>query len=402
MIGIAISPFNRFGGGGGLSPVELGNLIDHDFTTAGSLSDFTEVKPNSTMSMTGGYFRVVQAVGTGNFNNYVTYNTYGSTNLEKFTLETIVIPRTLTSDSYGVSLSIKRTQGYESSPDYIGFLEMDSSANKGLLAIYTSNPMAQIVGSATNLSFSVNDRIKMTWERTLNVLRLTCENLTNPNTVSVSYTVPFAFPSSPQRFAGMIGKPTMYFSGGTQDFEYLTYSSTCKKNVHVTYFGDSITWGYGTSAIANRYADVLMDGSSKAYNVCGSAGATTGDLVLCLNEMALLNSTYNVLCIGVNDQGLGVSTATSKTNLETILAALPNTKILNYLIPFLTNDPTSYNAMLDTITGGYKIVDLTTALGTGSPKLPNASLYTVDLIHPNDTGADTIATTYATEAPELI
>lgn len=400
MIGIGLTPFASRGGSGGLSPVELGTVIDFDFTTAGSLSDFTQVKPNTTVSLTGGHLRAVQSPATANFTNYITYDAYGSTNLNKWVMETVVIPKDLTATSYGVSLGIKRTQGYESSPDYIGFLEMDSGAYKGLLAIYTSNPFALIVGSATNLSFSLNDRIKLTFERNLNVLTLTAVNLTSASTATVTYTIAYAFPSSPYRFAAQIGKPTIYFSGGTQDFEYLTYSSTCKKNVHVTYFGDSITWGYGTTVIANSFPNRIMSGSSKQYNVCGSPGATSADLVLCLNEMALLNSTYNVLCIGVNDQGLGVSVPTTKTNLEALLAGLGGTKILNYLIPFGTNDPATFNAMIDTIATG-PIPDLTTVLGTGTPKYPNPSLYTVDLIHPNDAGADVIDDEFLLKYPQL-
>jgi len=382
------------GGSSFPSPAPLGTLFDVDFTTLNNLTDFTQVKPNTTISLTGGYLRAVQSPGTGTFLNYITYDSYGSSILEKWSIESIIIPRTLVVDSYGVSLGMKSTQTNRPVNDFSGFMQMNSGAGNGTVNIYNQN--TTVLSTSGTLTFSVGDRIKITFTRNANVLTFTAQNLTNPNTITTSYTIAVAY-GSPY-FTPIIGKPTMWFHGGTQDVEYFKYSSTAMKNANATYWGDSITSEYGVPTVGDRYADKI--GSTKTYNVCGSPSALSADLILCQNEITLLNSRYNVFCIGVNDQAVGTPVATSKANLQSLLASTPNTKILNYLIPFTTNNPATWNAMIDTIKQNT-VVDLTTVLGTGTPKLPNATYYNADLIHPNAAGAIQIANEYALKYPEL-
>jgi len=380
-----------WGSGSGGVPVEMGELFNNDFTSLGNLDDFTQVKPNSTISLTGGYLRNEQNPGYGTFADYISYNGYGSTILEKWTMEAVIIPKNLTATSWGVSLGIKNNQASFNPNNILGFLELDNSVANGKLVIF--NGGGALATSAGNLTYTLDDRIKLSYTRNAFTLSLTAENLTNPNTVTVSYNIPtntYPYVELPP----VIGKPSMFFSGGTQDVEYFKYSSTALKNADISFIGDSVTVAYGPSSVANRYADLIMSGSSLAYNVCASSGATTIDVLLCMNELLLLNSNKYVLCLSINDSSYGVPLATTKANFEYLINNLSGTKVLNYLIPYGGTDPALYNAMMDTVIGAGTIVDLTTALGTGTPKLPVPAYYLPDLIHPNDSGHSVISATY--------
>lgn len=390
-----------FGSSGGSTtpepiPVPLGTLFDFNFATAANLNDFTQTKPNSTMTLSGGYLHVENNPGSGGFGNYIIFNGYESSIVEKNTLETIVIPRNTTADSYGVSIGFIRTQILAGAGDLWGFMEMDSSSDKGRLYIYQGVGIVATSG-VVHLTYSNNHRLKISLNRNINTYVFTAENLTVPDILSISYTTSNAY-SGPGNQT--IGKPILYFSGGTQDVESWTGSSLAMKNAKVTFIGDSITNGYGVPAISDRYATKIMNGSLNEYNVCGSSGSQSSDWLLCRNELAALNSEYYVICAGVNDQLQGVAVNTTKSNLQTLIAALPGIKILNYIIPVGTNDPAPYNAMIDTI-ATLPIPNITNVLGTGTPKLPNPIYYNADVIHPIVPGHTEMTNEYLLKYPQL-
>lgn len=377
-----------------LPPSLIGDLFNKDFTTMGNLSEFTEVSPNGAFTLTGGYLNVTNS-GSATFDDYLYYNTYGTTFLENYTIETVVIPRNFNSSSYGISVGIFRTASQYNSNVYKAFLRMDSGG-KGIVYFIRGegNVYSFVATSGSSVSYSVGDRIKLTLTRNKHTYTCTATNLTVASTASVTYTLD---PNT--EFTCAIGKPCIFSEGGTQDIEYLKYSSASYKNVDTAFFGDSITMQYGTTVLGNRYADLVMSGSSKSYTLCYAVGSTIQEIYSCINEMSLINPKYAVICVGSNDQLGGVPASTSKTYLENIINNLPvtTTKVLNYLIPCTTINPTTYNAMIDTLTASP--VDLTSALGTGG--LPNATYYKADLVHPNNSGASIMASTYLSSYPQL-
>lgn len=63
--------------------------------------------------------------------------------------------------------------------------------------------------------------------------------------------------------------------------------------------------------------------------------------------------------------------------------------------------PVSWNNMIDTLGITNTIVDLTSTIGTGTPKLANPIYYNLDLVHPNDAGDVLIANKYRSDYPDL-
>lgn len=374
---------------GGASPVPepLGELFNQDFATIGSLSDYTIVNPGGgTVGLSGGFLRAVYSPGPGTFANYIQYNGYGSTNLEEYTLETIITPRTFTVNSYGIGLGLVKTQLSNIVESYGGFLQMNNGVDKGKIQITYGTGPAFYAAGATKLLFSVDDRIKITFTRSKLHYTFTAENLTVPHTVSVTYDSVTAY-GNINLTANPISKPAIFFAGGTIDVEYLTANSPAQKNIDILFYGDSITAQYGVPTLPDRYADKVMSGSLKSYTVCASPGGTTEDFLQCLNEIVLLNPDYLFFECGINDLAYS-SIAAAKIAFQSIIAGKASrTKIIqSYIVPYQTNDPAAWNTMIDQI-AVRPPVDFTTALGTGTPKLPDPTFYNADLVHPNDTGS---------------
>jgi len=387
---------------GSIAPVPMGELINFDFTTALNLDDFTVASPDGTITLTGGYLRSVNT-GAINFNNYVTFNPYGSTVLNKWRVEIVFIVRSAVAPTtYGISCGINQTQLFNPGAAYAGFARFDT-ANAG--TTYVLN-RAGFVGLATDgpFTWAVGDRIMLAFERDEELLTVIETNLDDPGSITASYATITSYPST--TLPPIMGKPTIWFHGGTQDVEYLKYSSTSWKNASINFIGNSETVGYGVADMADRYSNVIMAGSTKKWNNIGSSGMYTQDLALITNELNLLNSEIYSINLGVNDRIGNVPSNEFRDHLQTAIGLLPVTsqKIVNTLIPNLTNDPDAYNAETTDMAndlGLNPVVDLTTVLGTGTPKLPNPALYVADMIHLNVDGQADAAGEYLDKYPSL-
>ena len=169
------------------APTHLGTLINQDFTTLGSLSNYTITHPNSTIALSGGYLRMTHQPGTGGFANYIRYDGYGASSLQNWEHEVVVIPRANGATDYGISLGTI-TANANFSVTWAVFLNLTNSASAGKLQIYSSGVAKGALSSA--VSFSLGDRLKLQFNRTGQVYTASVTNLTtSSSTFTTSYTV---------------------------------------------------------------------------------------------------------------------------------------------------------------------------------------------------------------------
>lgn len=377
------------------TPVPLGEIVNFDFTNAANLNDFTIVNPASTISLSGGYLRLNNNPGSGGFGNYIQYNTYGSSALRYFEYETVVIPRDKTNETYGVTLGTVNTN--TSAPNALfGFFALFDGG--GYVQIYL-NGIALSAQSPT-LAYSINDRIKLTFERNEIVYTITAANLTTlSSTVTVSYTVTT---DNTGETVNSTCKPAIYSNGGTQDVEYLVISSTEWKNPRVAFVGNSITYAYSATELDSTWSRSLMSGSLNKYAVCASPGDKTQDVLNRMSELLLINPQYVCLMVGGNDILFGVPTATWQSNMTSIIYQLENngsTVLLLYATPRDATNVTSVNTFIDT-KPNLKI-NTFTPLSDGGTGL-NAPYDSGDGVHPNDAGHRIIRNTVLAAAGNLI
>lgn len=378
----------------------LDTLISQDFTTMGNLNDYTAVTPASTMVLTGGYLRFTNA-GSGGFANYLRYDAYGSTQLEKFELETIIIPRNLTASSFGASIGIISTNT-TAVVSFQGFLELDSSANNGKVRIYKNGSAISLMSSA--LVYSLGDRIRLHFKRTYFTFVLTAYNMETGLSVSTSYTTSQSVTSDTPNTTG---KPCLWSQGGIQDISGLWMRSETNKNVNILYIGNSITEGFSATTLPARYLEIVMANSTKIYSVYACVGSKTADILACMNEITLINAQYNIFMFGGNDVASGVSAPVYQSNYTSVRNTLVTTngKIVIHcfatprnafdmsavLNPFILSTFT-----LDQVIQGtyYNLKD---SSGFGLDPLFDIG----DGTHPNNTGHLVAGNTITSSAPQL-
>lgn len=365
--------------------VQAGQLFNFDFTTAGSLSDFTITNPASIWALSGGYLRITNSPGSGGFGNHARYNGYGATQLSRYTLETTFIPRDRVAASFGITLAMKSVNT-TSVVDIQCFFEQDST-NPGKLTIYR-NAVSQAV-SGSNLSWSVGDRIKLTMVQDFLTVTFTATNLTAGGSVSVSKVFSQVVTSATSYTTA---KPAFYSNGGLQDVEYLKYSSTEYKNSKLMVLGDSITMGYSCTTEANSWFKLLTAAGRWRYLNLGNPSAKTTEILGLQNELEIFNPQYVLVMMAGNDLAQGVPAATYEPNYLTIinrLKAKGTTVIHSYATPRDATNMTPLNTYIETYTD--QTIDNFTPLKDGGTGL--AAPYDQDGTHITDAGGIVFANT---------
>ncbi len=129
--------------------------------------------------------------------------------------------------------------------------------------------------------------------------------------------------------------------------------------------------------------------------VDASVGGVSGDVLLYMKELLLIQSKTYVLMIGVNDLDDSVSDATFKANYASIVTQLKSigSRVFHCLItPKNGPDPTTWNTWISSTYASDTIIDtFTPIVGTGYAL--NAIYDSGDHEHPNDAGHALLGTT---------
>lgn len=380
----------------------LGVIYKKDFTQLSNLNDFTIVEPDATIALSGGFLNLQNLSGNGGFANYIQYNAYGSTQLTKFTIETTFFVRDLTATSFGMALGILGSNT-SVNVSYQGFINLANASNKGKVRVYRNGTA---IGSfSTALTYSVNDEIKLVFDRNQYTWTVSAYNLTT-GSAPVSTSIVSSFDSGVGNTLNTVGKIYIVSSGGIQDLSYLKYSSTAKKNVKCAFVGDSITAGYDATTINNAYANIVANTGSRTYTLLACSASKTNEVLQCMNELLLVNPEYVSLMIGGNDVALGVAEATYKANYISIVNQLKarGIKIIHCLASPRNafNMNAVLNPFIQTFTSDRVVIgtyfNLKALSGTGLNSVFNSG----DNTHPNNAGHLCMGQSFIMEAPEIL
>ena len=338
----------------------IGRFISQDFGIIPNLNNFTKNEPNATFTLSNGYLRIVNA-GSGGFDNWITFDAYGSCQFEEFEPAIIVIPRDDGSQSndYGVSIGLKNTNT-TTSVMYQGFLELDSSASKGKVQIYKDG--VAVGSKSAGLSFNYGDEILLTFNRNLLTYTVTALNLSSTsgtNAVSISFSVSQLTTSDT---TNTCGKPCIWSNGGTQDIKFLTVDSKEMFQPDYVTIGDSILDGDCTNGVYNRIPDKAFDGTITTFLVSASMGNKTNEIVECLPELKMIRPKKGyIFMFGANDVVAGISQSVREKNYKFVRDELSKIApvIHCYATPRNSTDLTSWNTFISNGFPSDKIITAT-------------------------------------------
>ena len=391
MLGIGIGIGINRGVPEDTTPAPYGQIFSSDFTTLGSLSAYTVVQPDSIIGLSGGYLNIDHNPASATFVNYLTYDSWGHTQLEKYTISSIGIPRDKNASNSGWGVGIKSTNVGGATQNVWATFRQESGANDGKCIIYMDGN-----GKATTtaIAWSIGDRISISLTRNKFEYTVTVQNLTTGSSAqTATWYADFSGSNDTQR----IGKPGIVSLGGEVDIESLTYTSNVYKYGTFATISDSI--GHGNSSIlANnytvRYTEAALAGlSSNLYHVYAASNNTTQDILNNLPEIIAHKPRYVLLHIGRNDVELAVAQATREANYTSIrnqLAAAGITVIHLYAIPSDTIDLTGWNTFVSGFTADTRI-DIYTPLNDSGTGIYEK--YDSDNTHPNILGHAKVAET---------
>lgn len=346
----------------------FGNLINDTFT---SLSDWTETSPDTAFSVSGGDLLINKSVGGGyNFNDYLAQTAYGGSCIDNWT---ITVPFKLTeisASATGFAVGVRSTATWYSNLHNIVQFNTNSGAGGKKLYFYMGGATSATTTSASALTCAVNDEctlvVTMTGDTT-NGYRITATatNLTNPNSISHSYTFIGTYPTT-------IGiPPTSYFSiyalPGTVTLHSYTVSTALLKNINIAAIGDSITAWLYAGTYGGRWFNQAVLGSTKTNYAMGGPGDRTETVLHRIPQITAFNPNYIILAIGGNDLEGGVAIGTVQTRYQSIVTQLTKAgRTIYHCKPTPRNayNFATWNAWLDS--NFTNVIDTNTQLlGTG-------------------------------------
>lgn len=374
----------------------LGTILSDNYTGGGFGSNYDSSFASVTRTFNGSYLEVTG--GNGTFNNYVRYSQWNG--LNNWTQSVKFVPTTLTGTSYGVGLGSYSSNSFYASGFVIQFI-LDSGADKGKIRIWSNNGGATIQTGTSACSFNTTDTLIATVNYLDGVVTATLYN--KSQNVSATFTYTFSTATAGTYQAPNTGKLSMYFFGGTQKiFNYTISSNETKNNVVV--LGNSITYGYTASELANRWVQKLFPGRY-SYETSGGPGDRSAEGVQVLPQIKSLSPKYVIVALGVNDAGNSVSGSTYSSNITTIVDTLLDNGITPILLsnsPLNSTSVVPYNDTLQAIATRWGLTYINTfdsLKGAGTSWNTN---YTTDNIHPNDSGHLVIARIVERNVPQIL
>lgn len=363
-------------------PTPLGLLINNDFSTLQSLSDYTN-SGSGSFTLSGGYLRTSIAAGSA---DYLRNLTYGYCNLRQWEMEAVFIPQTKAANtgvSIGIGLGVAGALAHR-----LHFNTNTTDTTR--LKIFRRN--IELVATGDSFTFSIGDRIKIRFVKSDLTYTAYVSNLTTGSAeINCAHTVLSSTTTNATNVPGQFHIATI---GGTQDWEYFRISSTEKKNVDYGFVGDSITYTYSSDTFAGAWQRSLMSNYPlRTYTNLASPSAVT--ISVGLQEALLVNARTYIIMVGGNDVANGDPQATIEDNYHIVRNTLASNgaRIIHCkATPRDATNMTTFNTFLDTMTTIYGdlVINTFTPLASGTTL---AAAYDADGTHPNQAGHTLIANT---------
>lgn len=292
---------------------ELGTIISDNFNRASIGTNWTNVGAG-TFSIVSNKLELTAA--SFSTSNYLRYDAYGNTNIESFTLSYILTVGTVNSTSFGQGISLQSQGASATNSVQIGINL--STVNTGVVSLYNNNSTTATYISDNGLTISTGNVLNIVIRFIKHKLIISILNTNTGRTNTVEFDFFTSQPSAPNipnsfRFGIMA-------LGGTHQIDDFNVVCNDPKNVSILALGDSITKGYNSDNLANRWTEVLNNVS----NVITLTNAGGGNVIEDINTAEILSLTPQkiIVLIGVNNIQFGNSVATIQTKYTTLINTL--------------------------------------------------------------------------------
>lgn len=404
MYGYRFNSFFKAPLSSGASAQAIGDIFDIDFTTLANLNDFTDNSDGSnTYTLTGNGLEITGTPTTSFGGSYILYDGW-VTGLENWVFEMWVTVKSDPASFEGVTINVEAdpslgTLGARRKQAFV-FLRNNGGSGDGQGYRYdnyssdlTPNafPASPLVAAVAP---SVDDEYKITLTLSASgsssVFNMDIENLTSPasNNGDLSYT-----------FANTSGKLDMSSSkfgiGSTNGTHWVTrmkLSSTDQKNVDYIVIGDSMTSGYCSTTLADRWLDeVRAANPSLTFTKTAKQGDRPDTAVNKTAELQLINASKAIIMIGSN-QVISEGDALTRVDFEAMTDVLEAAGISRSDMIIINVPPrggntaiNTFNTWLSTEYSTATIIDVNAEFNNGSDAM-SVTYDCGDGIHPNDAG----------------
>lgn len=383
--------------GGNSLPAPVGTIFDIDTSTLANLDDFSITKSGSTsIVLDGGYikFSGIPAVGpVYPLTNRILFDNY-VTGLSEWEFSFDYIVKSYGTAAEGVcigfysdpSLPFKRDDWYIHWRD-----SNDASFDGKVWATQQGTGANNAFATSTAVTNAIDDEYRLTLNYNNGVFTVTIQNLSESESVTGSvYTYTYSYPWSAADMSS--SKMMIGHLAGECWVSNLKLTSTKLKNVDYLVLGDSMTMGYGTTALTDRWLDEVEAANpllTFTKSACINDEAST-----CVNksaEIALINAKKAILFIGFNEV-VNNGFTTARNSFISLTALLNSNGISNENLIIINVPPYNGDADIDTFNTWLgstyttsDIIDVNTEFNNGSGFL-SATYDAGDGVHPNDLG----------------
>jgi hypothetical protein len=348
----------------------MSDLINDNFERPTLGAEYT-VNGTASFTILNNKLRVTGTGSASSFgNNCINIS---RTNCENFvTKATFQILNARNSNDYGIGLICQSVCNYFRYSFYM-LLDLSTGSNSGKLNVFSSTSAN---GSSYNnihvttraLSLNVNDIIEYKMSRNKNIYTFQATNLNTNEVVSWFMESSVATGFNANQIVNNIvnfGFSKNGTSASNYDILSLDVKRNAIKNRKFLFIGDSITFGYETDLIVNRWADLVFKNTdiSGKHHVYAQPGNGCIDYLGNLNELEEFTSEYAIVMLGMNEVQFGASLSTFQTNYTNLINSLVSqgkTPIICLITYSLTNNTkiVEFNNWLkSTYTGTYKVID---------------------------------------------
>lgn len=352
-----------------------GEYINQDFTSLGSLSNYTTNKPGpdtSSWTLTGGFLRAVRSDVNLGFLNYAKFNGFGFINSKQWSVTVVFDTKQKDANSFGFGFGFMSATGAIPVTATDGFLRADINCSTTANGTTTLRCNGVAAASATLLTQSLNDTILLNITRNNHIITLNAQNITAVATTTPVVTqTTIISRSTSTNWDNSTLVPYMYLLGGTYDVRSLTMSTRLATGADAIFVGDSITHGMFMGSDDKTYPEILAELTGKRIYNFASTSTVTGDWTGATTELVTMAPKRVYFLLGRNDVSLAVAQATTLANYATIIAALTSAGIDYRIISLLPSGSalnTNLTALNTALQAAYptKYIDIYSYFNGGS------------------------------------
>lgn len=259
------------------------------------------------------------------------------------------------------------------------FLAGENSPIDTLSLQYNGAAISGSPGVANPTCIAPGDIVRMVYSQRVNVITGVYDNITQGTHNRVTFTSQF-IPGTTQAVPNS-SKFAVWNLGGAYTILNMRVFSRQPPTPRLAFLGDSKTWGAFAGAVSQRFASQFAAYGPVA--VYAGTGDVTGDLLADMPYILLSPPQYAVLCIGYNDKGWSVPSATWQAHYRAIVSQLKAAGVhVIHMLSIPANagvDVTELNAWILSTYASDNIID--PSIGWS-----NTLYLSSDNVHPNALG----------------